>query len=217
LLLLVSGGHCQLLRVEGVGHYQRLGTTLDDAAGECFDKVAKMLALGFPGGPALERAARTGDASRFDLPHPLEGSSEPHFSFAGLKSAVRRLVEKYAPLSEQDTADIAAATQAAITACLVDRTQLALKRSQGLTALVVAGGVGANSTIRIALEKLSAGYNLPFFAPPGWLCTDNAAMIAWAGIERFALGLVDDLDVVARPRWPLDPTADRARGAGIKA
>jgi N6-L-threonylcarbamoyladenine synthase len=222
LLLLVSGGHCQLLRVEGVGRYQRLGTTLDDAAGECFDKVAKMLGLGFPGGPALEAAARTGRPDRFALPHPLKGSLEPHFSFAGLKSAVRRLVEQHTPLSAQDIADLAAATQAAISACLVDRTQLALTRSplegkQALQALVVAGGVAANANICAALQDLSTRAGLPFIAPPPWLCTDNAAMIAWAGVERLALGLVDSLDVVARPRWPLDPHANSARGAGVKA
>ncbi len=213
LLLLVSGGHCQLLLVEGVGAYRRLATTIDDAAGEAFDKTAKLLGLGYPGGPAVERAAADGDATAVPLPRPLVGSAEPHFSFAGLKSAVLRAVEsgRYAP------PDIAASFQQAVVDCLVDRTARALAAASGATALVVAGGVAANRSIREALTGLAAAHGLPFVAPPLWLCTDNAAMIAWAGAMRFEAGLVDPLDTPARARWPLDPAAERARGAGVKA
>jgi N6-L-threonylcarbamoyladenine synthase len=213
LLLLVSGGHCQLLFVEGVGRYRRLATTIDDAAGEAFDKTAKLLGLGFPGGPAVERAAMAGDAMAVKLPRPLLGSAEPHFSFAGLKSAVLRARDAGIHRPE----DVAASFQAAVVDCLIDRTRRALDKADGATALVVAGGVAANAAVRRALETLAAAHGLPFVAPPGWLCTDNAAMIAWAGQERFALGLTDGLDVAARPRWPLDPDAEAVRGAGVKA
>ena len=242
LLLLVSGGHCQLLLVVGVGRYRRLATTIDDAVGEAFDKTAKLLGLGFPGGPAVERAAADGDARAVPLPRPLKGSAEPHFSFAGLKAAVARIADRYPP------ADVAASFQQAVVDCLVDRTERALRHcSQGastslstnggfgdrgsspfvlsevegqapkLAALVVAGGVAANKAVRVALQQLAAAHGLRFVAPPLWLCTDNAAMIAWAGAERFAAGLVDPLDVAARPRWPLDPAAEVVRGAGVKA
>jgi len=213
LLLLVSGGHCQLLFVEGIGRYRRLATTIDDAAGEAFDKSAKLLGLGFPGGPAVERAAATGDAKAVPLPRPLLGSEEPHFSFAGLKSAVLRAKQSglYAD------ADIAASFQQAVVDCLVDRTRRAFARAKGATALVVAGGVAANQAVRIALTGLAAEQGLPFVAPPLWLCTDNAAMIAWAGGLRFEAGLIDALDAPARARWPLDPEAETARGAGVKA
>lgn len=213
LLLLVSGGHCQILKVEGVGRYKRLATTIDDAAGEAFDKTAKLLKLGFPGGPAVEKAARAGDPKAVPLPRPLVGTSEPHFSFAGLKSAVMRAAQsgKYKP------EDIAASFQQAVVDCLIDRTKRALQASGEVTALVVAGGVAANASVRAALEKLAGEHKLGFVAPPLWLCTDNAAMIGWAGAERFALGLTDPLDVMARPRWPLDPDADKVRGAGVKA
>ena len=213
LLLLVSGGHCQLLSVEGVGRYRRLATTIDDAAGEAFDKTAKLLGLGFPGGPAVERAAAKGDAKAVPLPRPLFGSPEPHFSFAGLKSAVLRARD--AGLHRPQ--DIAASFQAAVVDCLIDRTRRAIERAPEATALVVAGGVAANTAIRTALSKLAVNNNLRFVAPPLWLCTDNAAMIGWAGAERFALGLTDGLDAVARPRWPLDPDAETVRGAGVKA
>jgi len=213
LLLLVSGGHCQLLFVEGVGRYRRLATTIDDAAGEAFDKTAKLLGLGFPGGPAVERAAKMGDAMAVKLPRPLFGSAEPHFSFAGLKSAVLRARDAGIHRPE----DIAASFQAAVVDCLIDRTRRAIECADGATALVVAGGVAANASIRAALESLAGVHGLPFVAPPGWLCTDNAAMIAWAGQERLALGLTDGLDAVARPRWPLDPDAEAVRGAGVKA
>jgi N6-L-threonylcarbamoyladenine synthase len=211
LLLLVSGGHCQLLRVEGVGRYRRLATTIDDAVGEAFDKTAKILGLGFPGGPAVERAALAGDPLAVPLPRPLRGSAEPHFSFAGLKSAVARAAGQHRP------EDLAASFQAAVVDCLLDRTARALDASPGVTALVVAGGVAANGAVRSALQALASARDLPFVAPPGWLCTDNAAMIAWAGAERFAAGLVDPLDTPARARWPLDPGAEPVRGAGVKA
>ncbi len=213
LLLLVSGGHCQLLRVEGVGQYRRLATTIDDAAGEAFDKTAKLLGLGYPGGPAVERAALGGDPQAIRFPRPLVGSAEPHFSFAGLKSAVLRAVEA----GSHSTADIAASFQQAVVDCFLDRTQRALAASPGVTALVVAGGVAANQQVRGALTGLASAHGLPFVAPPLWLCTDNAAMIAWAGALRFEAGLIDGLDAPARARWPLDPEAEKARGAGVKA
>jgi N6-L-threonylcarbamoyladenine synthase len=211
LLLLVSGGHCQILLVEGVGRYRRLGTTIDDALGEAFDKTAKILGLGFPGGPAVERLAATGDASKVPLPRPLLGTAEPHFSFAGLKSAVLRAKDS----GLYQSADIAASFQLAAVDCIIDRTRKALGLIDRPTALVVAGGVAANQAVRGALEGLASEYGLAFVAPPLALCTDNAAMIAWAGIER--LGQSDPLDFVARPRWPLDPDAVPARGAGVKA
>ncbi len=213
LLLLVSGGHSQLLLVRAVGDYRRLATTIDDAVGEAFDKCAKLLGLGFPGGPAVEAAARNGDARAVPLPRPLVGSAEPHFSFAGLKSAVLRAREAGTYQAE----DIAASFQAAVIDCLIDRTRRAIANAGGATALVVAGGVAANGPIRAALGALAHRHDLRFVAPPSWLCTDNAAMIAWAGAERLAAGLVDGLDAPARPRWPLDPTAEAARGAGVKA
>ncbi|NBW75324.1 MAG: tRNA (adenosine(37)-N6)-threonylcarbamoyltransferase complex transferase subunit TsaD [Sphingomonadaceae bacterium] len=215
LLLLVSGGHCQVLRVDGVGQYRRLATTIDDALGEAFDKTAKILGLGFPGGPAVERLAREGNPKAVPLPRPLLGSAEPHFSFAGLKSAVLRAKQAGSHVD----ADIAAAFQQAALDCVIDRTRRALAASTGLTALVVAGGVAANQTIRAGLERLAAEFGLPFVAPPLALCTDNAAMIAWAGQERLALPAFtpDPLDIAARPRWPLDPDAAPVRGAGVKA
>ncbi len=213
LLLLVSGGHCQLLLVEAAGKYRRLATTIDDALGEAFDKTAKLLGLGYPGGPAVERLAREGDASAVPLPRPLLGAREPHFSFAGLKSAVRRARES----GEYRDADIAASFQKAAIDCLLDRTRRALDVAGPVNALVVAGGVAANQAVRGALETLAADNNLPFIAPPLRLCTDNAAMIAWAGLERLRMGQSDPLDIAARPRWPLDPDAEPVRGAGVKA
>ena len=172
-----------------------------------------MLGLGFPGGPAVERAAEQGDPRAVALPRPLVGSDEPHFSFAGLKSAVLRARESGRYRAE----DIAASFQLATVDCLIDRTRRALARAEGATALVVAGGVAANKSVRAALYDLAASRGLPFVAPPLWLCTDNAAMIAWAGALRFDAGLVDGLDAPARARWPLDPEAERVRGAGVKA
>ncbi|HEX8840983.1 MAG TPA: tRNA (adenosine(37)-N6)-threonylcarbamoyltransferase complex transferase subunit TsaD [Sphingomicrobium sp.] len=212
LLLLVSGGHCQLLEVRRVGDYRRLATTIDDAAGEAFDKAAKLLGLGYPGGPAIEELAKRGDAAAVPLPRPLVGSGEPHFSFAGLKSAVQRSVAS----GEYAQEDIAASFQQAVVDCLVDRTSLALQKTEA-PALVVAGGVAANNAIRSALADLASRQGRRFAVPPAWLCTDNAAMIAWAGAERFAAGLCDGLDAPARARWPLDPEADKVRGAGVKA
>ena len=212
LLLLVSGGHCQLLEVRAVGEYRRLATTIDDAAGEAFDKAAKLLGLPYPGGPAIETLAAEGDATAVPLPRPLVGSGEPHFSFAGLKSAVQRAVASGA----HKPADIAASFQQAVVDCLVDRTRLALERSDA-PALVVAGGVAANRAVRGALQRLAVERGRKFSVPPGWLCTDNAAMIAWAGTERFERGLTDPLDAPARARWPLDAEAEKVRGAGVKA
>jgi N6-L-threonylcarbamoyladenine synthase len=212
LLLLASGGHCQLLEVRGVGSYRRLGTTIDDAVGEAFDKAAKLLGLAYPGGPAIESLAREGDPRVVPLPRPLVGSKEPHFSFAGLKSAVQRAVASGA----HQPADIAASFQQAVVDSLVDRTALALSISDVPT-LVVAGGVASNQAIRTALAQLAADRGRGFAVPPGWLCTDNAAMIAWAGAERLAAGLTDELDVPARARWPLDAGAEAVRGAGVKA
>jgi len=213
-LLLVSGGHCQILRVDGVGKFRRLATTIDDALGEAFDKTAKILGLGYPGGPQVEKLALQGDPKTVPLPRPLVGSGEPHFSFAGLKSAVLRAYES----GNHADADIAASFQQAAVDCLIDRLTIALDKMGDVNALVVAGGVAANSVIRAALEQLAISRQLAFTAPPQKLCTDNAAMIAWAGIERLAVGIPPDpLDFSARPRWPLDPEAEPARGAGVKA
>lgn len=212
-LLLVSGGHCQILRVEGVGRYRRLATTIDDALGEAFDKTAKILRLGFPGGPAVERLAREGDPKAVPLPRPLVGSGEPHFSFAGLKSAVLRAHDS----GRHTDADLAASFQQAAIDCVVDRLKIALDAMEPVRALVVAGGVAANAAMRGALETLATARGLRFSAPPPALCTDNAAMIAWAGQERLAIGApFDPLDTGARPRWPLDPAAEPVRGAGVK-
>ena len=212
LLLLASGGHCQLLEVRGVGDYRRLATTIDDAAGEAFDKAAKLLGLPYPGGPAIEELAQGGNPKAVPLPRPLVGSGEPHFSFAGLKSAVQRAVAA----GTHKPADVAASFQQAVVDCMVDRTSLALQQSDVPT-LVVAGGVAANRPLRTALAGLAKSNGRAFSVPPAWLCTDNAAMIAWAGAERFAAGLVDGLDAPARARWPLDEAAEKVRGAGVKA
>ncbi|HLI10268.1 MAG TPA: tRNA (adenosine(37)-N6)-threonylcarbamoyltransferase complex transferase subunit TsaD [Alphaproteobacteria bacterium] len=222
LLLLVSGGHCQLLAVEAVGRYRRLGTTIDDAAGEAFDKGAKLLGLGYPGGPAIEAAARRGNPARFPLPRPLLGRPGCDFSFSGLKTAMRQHVETLGDsLDAQAVADLAAGFQAAVADVLADRTTRALaafkeSHPDGNT-LVVAGGVAANLSLRVRLEAVATAQGFRFLAPPQRLCTDNAAMIAWAGIERLKLGLTTPLDFAPRPRWPLDPSAPTARGAGIKA
>lgn len=206
LLLLVSGGHCQLLLVAGVGRYRRLGTTIDDAVGECFDKGAKLLGLGYPGGPLVERAAREGDPAAFPLPRPMLGRAGCDFSFSGLKTALRLLVEKHAA-TPAFIADAAASFQAAIAAILADRTRHAFQRleaeGQTVTALVVGGGVAANLAIRETLTALATQQGVSFTAPPPALCTDNGVMVAWAGLERLRLGLTDPLSTGARPRWPL--------------
>ncbi len=223
LLLLVSGGHCQLLAVQAVGQYTRYGTTIDDAAGEAFDKAGKMLGLGYPGGPAIESmAAQATDPARYALPRPMLGRPNCDFSFSGLKTAVRRHVATLsAPPSPADQADMAQALQDAIGDVLVDRCRQALKRfsdehPDGRT-LVVAGGVAANRTLRRRLQAVAADSGFCFTAPPLPLCTDNAAMIAWAGLERLQRGLTTPLDFAPRPRWPLDPMAPLAIGAGVKA
>jgi len=224
LLLLVSGGHCQLLAVEGPGKYVRFGTTIDDAAGEAFDKGAKLIGLGYPGGPAIERAAASGDAGRISLPRPLRGRPGCDFSFSGLKTALRQAASDLridGVLGTQDAADLAASLQAAIGDCLVDRTRHAILRfrahyTEG-SDLVVAGGVAANSALRRQLQGLAGEMGMRFVAPPLALCTDNGAMIAWAGLERLKQGFSDGLDFAPRPRWPLDPTAPAAIGAGVKA
>ena len=224
LLLLVSGGHCQLLVVKDVGRYERLGTTIDDAVGEAFDKTAKMLDLGYPGGPAVEKAAREGDAGRFDLPRPLKGRAGCHFSFSGLKTAVWRTVQQLdgetGRLSERDTADVAASFQAAVADVLCDRTENAFaamrERFPEAKDFVLAGGVAANQVLRTRLGELAEANGFAMTAPPPALCTDNGAMIAWAGIERLSRGRSDPFDAPPRARWPLDPDAAKAPGAGAK-
>ena len=222
LLLLVSGGHCQFISVSGLGDYQRLGSTIDDAAGEAFDKLAKTLGIGFPGGPAVERLASKGDAQRFALPRPLLNRPGLDMSFAGLKTAAARVVEA-ATLDAQDQADLCASFQAAVAECLAEKTRRALIEFQeghnGDTRLVVAGGVAANQAIRTALNDVAEAAGTSLIAPPLRHCTDNAAMIALAGAERLAAGLVDEtgLTFAARPRWPLDEARaqiDPAYGGG---
>ncbi len=222
LLLLTSGGHCQTLIVSGPGQYRRLGTTIDDAAGEAFDKSAKMMGLPYPGGPEVEKRAALGDAARFPLPRPMKGRPGFDFSFSGLKTAVRQTLDKLpASPTEQDINDLCASFQLAVTETLAARLKPAIaefKRVEPLGKhMVVAGGVAANSALRQELTALAHKSGLDFVAPPMKLCTDNGAMIAWAGVERFKQGLTDPLDFKPRPRWPLDDNAPKARGAGIKA
>ncbi|MBY0280643.1 MAG: tRNA (adenosine(37)-N6)-threonylcarbamoyltransferase complex transferase subunit TsaD [Alphaproteobacteria bacterium] len=204
LLLLASGGHCQFLEVLGVGKYRLLGSTIDDAAGEAFDKVAKLMNLDYPGGPAMERAAAKGDINRFPLPRPLKGRDGCDLSFAGLKTAARLVIEKHLHLSSQDIADMSASFQHAVAECLSERMQNAIKMTNlPIKHFVVSGGVAANQTIRQHLQNIAIENTLEFIAPPLKLCTDNAAMIAWVGIEKLKLGLTDDLNFAPKPRWPL--------------
>ncbi len=218
LLLLASGGHTQLVAVTGVGRYRRLGTTIDDAIGEAFDKVAKMLGLPYPGGPQVEAAAERGNPERFDLPRPLLGRAEPDFSLSGLKTAVRLQAEAIAPLKPADVPDLCASFQASIVDCIVDRVRVGVRKFRGEvghpTALVIAGGVAANKAIRRALQRFSMESGVRLIAPPPALCTDNGAMIAWAGAERLVLGLIDGQETAARARWPLDASAAPALGSG---
>ncbi len=228
LLLLVSGGHSQILIVEGVGQYKRLGTTLDDALGECFDKSAKLMGLPFPGGPNLEKIAlECADPDQalldYPLPRPMTGRKDPDFSFSGLKTAVRQHIDAMPdPMPRASIAALAHAFQCAVVDILKDRCAVAINQflqtySPNAPALIVSGGVAANMKIRGALQDLTAAHKMAFIAPPLNLCSDNGAMIAWAGIERLRLGLTDPLDVAARPRWPLDPEAEAKIGAGVKA
>ncbi len=222
LMLLVSGGHTQILSIEDVGIYRRLATTIDDALGEAFDKVAKLLGLGFPGGPEVERLALRGDAARFSLPRPMKGRTEPHFSFSGLKTAVRQLAETLQPLQEQDIADLCAAFQAAAAESVSDRLRLALddfcaRHADTSPVVAIAGGVAANRALAHALQKTVQDKNGTLIVPPPELCTDNGVMIAWAGAERLVRGLVYNDEIVARARWPLDPAAEPAPFAGVKA
>ncbi|MEM8627748.1 MAG: tRNA (adenosine(37)-N6)-threonylcarbamoyltransferase complex transferase subunit TsaD [Pseudomonadota bacterium] len=226
LLLLVSGGHSQIVLVEAVGLYRRVGTTVDDALGEAFDKTAKILGLPQPGGPAVEAAARLGDAARFKFPRPMLGRPEPNFSFAGLKTAVRQQAQKLAPLSDQDVADLCAGFQAAVAETLVDRMRTALRDVVTTTSpadvperqlpMVIAGGVAANKVLRAALVDLAARDDRQVHLPPLSLCGDNAAMIAWAAAERLAAGLDNPQPIVARPRWPLDEISAPVVGHGRK-
>jgi tRNA N6-adenosine threonylcarbamoyltransferase len=214
LLLLVSGGHTQLVAVKGVGDYQRLGSTVDDAVGEAFDKVAKMLGLGYPGGPLVERAAETGNPVRFEFPRPMLGRPKPDFSFSGLKTAVRLEAARIASSTTADIADLCASFQAAVVDTLVDRLRAGLRvflqQIGPCSSMVIAGGVAANGAIRHALMRFCAEAGLHLVVPPAALCTDNGAMIAWAGLERLRLGLVDDMTFPARPRWPLDGNGEAA-------
>ena len=227
LLLLVSGGHCQLVSVSGVGQYRRLGTTIDDAVGEAFDKAAKMMGLGYPGGPIVETIARQGDADRFKLPRPMKGRDNCDFSFSGLKTAVRRALDGVEEenngegASPQDHADLCASFQQAVGDVLADRTARAMTLFQeqhpGANRLVIAGGVAANKAIGTRLEELTEKTGFDLIVPPPSLCTDNAAMVAWAGVERLQLGLTSDMTISARARWPLDGSAPAKPFAGIKA
>jgi N6-L-threonylcarbamoyladenine synthase len=223
LLLLVSGGHTQLLAVHGLDRYQRLGTTLDDALGEAFDKTAKLLGLGFPGGPEVERWAVGGDATRFALPRPMIGRPTPHFSFSGLKTALRQEARRLEPLSNADIRDLCASFEQAIADSVSDRIKTAMLIYRDVVPagsalrLVAAGGVAANTRLRAVLDTLAAANGFSLHLPPLALCGDNAAMIAWAGAERLANGLSHERDFAARARWPLDGNAPKASGAGVKA
>ena len=210
-LFLASGGHTQIVAVRGVGDYVRLATTMDDAIGEAFDKTAKLLGLGYPGGPEVEKLAATGNPQRFALPRPMQGRPDPNFSLSGLKTAVRLEAEKIAPLSERDIADLCASFQQAVVDTVFDRLRMGLRTFRikygTPSALVAAGGVAANQAIRKVLGRVAMEAGTELVAPPAELCTDNGAMIAWAGAERLVLGLTDTLDAPPRARWPLDEVA----------
>ena len=220
LLLLISGGHTQFQIVSGVGRYHRLGTTIDDALGEAFDKVAKLVGLGFPGGPKVEDFAKKGVSERFDFPRPLKGRKDCNFSFSGLKTSVRETVHELGDLSGQDIADVCAGFEAAVAETMEDRLAVALGQFREVhgdvdnPALVVAGGVAANAKLKTTFASVAAAGGFRLIVPPPHLCTDNAAMVAWAGAERHALGLADDLGVAARARWPLDQNSAPVYGAG---
>jgi N6-L-threonylcarbamoyladenine synthase len=229
LLLLVSGGHTQILVAEAVGQYRRWGTTIDDAAGECFDKSAKLMGLPYPGGPNLEHAARgcadnAAAQKRFPLPRPMQGRKDSDFSFSGLKTAVRVHVDALpeGELNPDDVAMLASSFEFAVCDMITDRCRFAIDKFLKTyvpknPSLVVSGGVAANTALRNALQKLAQEKNMTCVAPPLKLCSDNAAMIAWAGVEHLKLGRTNTLDFAARPRWPLDPDAEPKRGAGVKA
>ncbi len=217
LLLLVSGGHSQIIRVDGLGKYQRLASTIDDAVGETFDKTAKLLGLGFPGGPMVEQAAKKGDAKRFRFPKPLHGQATLNMSFSGLKTAIRNEARKLVPLTDKDVADLCASMQTTVAEILASRCERAiLDHGIGTNTLVVAGGVAANGEVRARLETVAQSHGFVLIAPPLKLCTDNAAMIAWAALERFEIGERSSLDVVPRSRWPLDQESESMLGAGRK-
>ncbi len=219
LLLLVSGGHTQILKINALGDYQRWASTIDDALGEAFDKTAKLLSLGFPGGPMLEKAALKGDATRFEFPQPLKGKDTLNMSFSGLKTAVRIAAQDNAPLSDQDVSDICASFQSTVSSVLEDRISRAIDRIEkdGTTQirnLVVAGGVAANQVLRNRIAQLCTSRNWNLIAPPLDLCGDNAAMIAWAGLERFEAGYTSTMDFKPRSRWPLDEISGALIGSG---
>lgn len=216
LLLLVSGGHSQIVRVDGLGHYTRIATTIDDAVGEAFDKTAKLLGLGFPGGPNVEKAAKGGDETRFNFPMPLKGQDTLNMSFSGLKTAIRTQAQKLVPLSQADIADLCACMQKTVADILYDRCKRAMQQSDGIDTLVVAGGVASNTLIRQRLEELCQDHDFRLIAPPLKLCTDNAAMIAWTALERFEQGEASKMDLAPRSRWPLDEETQTIIGSGRK-
>ena len=220
-LFLASGGHTQIVAVCGIGDYTLLGTTLDDAIGEAFDKTAKLLGLGYPGGPQVEKDAACGDPARFKLPRPMHGRPEPDFSLSGLKTALRLEAESIAPLSDQDVADLCASFQQAVVEVIHDRLRAGMKRFRAHhgtpTALVAAGGVAANQAVRKVLQRVAFENGIKLEVPPAELCTDNGAMIAWAGAERLALGLTDPLDIAPRARWPLEEVAGPKAAQVIQA
>lgn len=216
LLLLVSGGHSQIIRVDGLGDYTRLATTIDDAVGEAFDKTAKLLGLGFPGGPMVEKAAQKGDATRFKFPMPLRGQATLNMSFSGLKTAIRTQAQKLVPLADQDIADLCASMQKTVAEILANRCERAMLGCDDIDTLVVAGGVASNTEIRARLNMLCEEHKYTLIAPPLKLCTDNAAMIAWAALERFELGQKSDMSLAPRSRWPLDEDTKTVIGSGRK-